>query len=348
MHLKRARVGQIKEAREDVAHSKNLLPSSSETYRISAIVESNGSDLYKADKEIRIAIDLDPKSSSARYQYALFLLKHMEDPDSALAQIDEALLIDRGQPTLETARGLILTRLGRYQEAAGIYERILSDLSAMPRRWRIPTLDQAAECYRRWTETDRLSRDPAQQMAHLRRAREILDLALGANDRDKRTGATYASIVEDAIYACIASSDPEGVLTWLSHLGDASQVVDCPPFRRLSIERLAKDLPNGDGLVEVISRSAKTSKVKWHLAPDATAKWPARDEGKIRNHGIIKRIFPEEKFGFIADGEGKDWFFHLNHLLDPKQWESLGEGMRVGFSIGTNRRGECAVEIFRA
>ena len=58
--LKKARVGQIKEARENVEHSKNLLPNSSETYRISAIVESKGNDLFKADEEIRIAIDLNP------------------------------------------------------------------------------------------------------------------------------------------------------------------------------------------------------------------------------------------------------------------------------------------------
>jgi LuxR family glucitol operon transcriptional activator len=345
--LKKARVEQIKEARENVERSKNLLPNSSETYRISAIVESKGNDLFKADEEIKIAIDLNPNSSLAHYQYALFLLKEMEDSNSALAQIDAALLIDKSQPTLETARGLILTRLGRYPEAAEIYERIVSDLSAMPRRWRISTLDQAAECYRRWAEKDRISRDPAQQIAHLLRAREILDLALSTNDFDNRTGAAYTGIVEDAIYACIAAHDTGGILAWLSLLADAGHVVDCPPFRNLSIERLAEGFPDGDGLVETINESTKTSKVKWQLTPGTTVELPAHDGGKPPNQGLIKRIYPGEKFGFITDSEGKDWFFHLSHLLDPKQWESLCEGMRVGFAIGTNRRGECAVGVFR-
>ncbi|HMH12105.1 MAG TPA: NB-ARC domain-containing protein [Edaphobacter sp.] len=92
--LKKARAGLTTEARVLVEHAKNLLPNFSETYRISAIVEGKANDLFKADEEIRTAIDLKPESSLTRYQYALFLLKEMEDFNSALLQIDAALQND--------------------------------------------------------------------------------------------------------------------------------------------------------------------------------------------------------------------------------------------------------------
>ncbi|MGH9606700.1 MAG: cold shock domain-containing protein [Terracidiphilus sp.] len=343
--LKKARAGEIEEARQDIEHSKNLLPSSSEAYRISAIVEGKGLDLFKAAEEIRIAIDLNPRSSLAHYQYALFLLNQMEDYNPALAQIEAALQIDVGDPTLETARGLILTRLGRCEEGAATYEQILADLAAQPRRWRVSTLDQAAECYRRWAEKDRISRDPSQQMAHLERATAILDLALASNDFDIRTGAAYTNIVEDAIFGCIAVHDTTAIPRWLSRLEDAGHVVECPPFRILSVERLAEDLPDEEGLVEAIGESTKTSRVRWRQGFAPAVALPTRSEPKPKKHGVIKKIFTEQKFGFITDSEGKDWFFHFTHLLYPKQWESLAEGGKVAFAVGANRTGECAAEV---
>jgi LuxR family glucitol operon transcriptional activator len=345
--LKKARAGLTVEARGIIEHAKDLLPNFSETYRISAIVEGKANDFFKADEEIRIAIDLNQRSSLTRYQYAQFLLKEMEDFNSALSQIDAALQHDPGDLTLETARGLILTRLGRYEEGAEIYERIISLIASHPRRWRIATLDQAAECYRRWAEVDRVSRDPVRQMAHLERSREILDTALGTNDFDSRTGAAYVSVVEDALFAAVAAHDGETVLRWLSKLSDAGHLLSCRPFRALSIDRLAEAFPYGDGVMETIQELTRSRSVLWHVEPSDLMGSPARESGRTKQFGLVKRIFTEEKFGFITDSEGRDWFFHSNFLLNPKQWDTFAEGTRVGFAVGTNSKGPCAVDVYR-
>jgi LuxR family transcriptional regulator, glucitol operon activator len=345
--LKKARVGLNAEARGIVEHAKSLLPNFSETYRISAIVEGKANDFFKADEEIRIAIDLNAGSSLTHYQYALFLLKDMEDFNSSLSQIDAALQIDPGELTLETARGLVLTRLGRYEEGAEVYERIMPLIAAHPRKWRIAALDQAAECYRRWAEVDRVSCDPARLMAHLERSREILDIALGKNDFDSRTGAAYVSVVEDAVFAAIAARDGEAVLSWLSKLSDAGHLLSCPPFRVLSIDRLAEIFPDGESVMETIKELARSQAVPWRPEPSDSARPPAREAARPKQFGIVKKILPEEKFGFITDGEGADWFFHFNFLLSPNQWETLAEGTRVEFALGTNKKGPCAVDVYR-
>jgi LuxR family glucitol operon transcriptional activator len=346
--LKKARAGLIAEARTNVEQAKSLLSNFSETYRVSAIVESKANDLFKADEEIRIAIDLNPESSLTHYQYSLFLLREMEDCNSALTQIDAALRYEVGDLTLETARGLILTRLGRYEEGAEIYERIISFIAARPRKWRISTLDQAAECYRRWAEVDRVQRDPARQMAHLERSREILDMALGANDFDSRTGAAYVNVVEDALFVAIATRDSEAVLQWLSRLTDAGHVLSLPPFRVLSVDRFAEAFPDGERVTQTINEMTRSRALCWRQEPGAFARSPAHEAGTATRFGVVKKMLTEEKFGFITDSEGTDWFFHFNFLSHPSQWEMLTEGTRVGFTVGTNSKGPCAVDVYRA
>jgi LuxR family glucitol operon transcriptional activator len=345
--LAKARVGLIADARESVEQAKSLLPNFSETYRISAIVEGKANDLFRADEEIKVAIDLNPGSSLGHYQYALFLLKEMDDPGTALIQIDAALRIAPGDPTLETARGLILARLCRYEEAAGIYERIMGGISGLARKWRISTLDQAAECYRRWAEVDRLQRDPVKQFAHLERSREILDVALATNNFDGKTGAEYTRVVEDAIFAAIAARDADAVLVWLSRLGDAGHLVSCPQFRSLSLDRISDAFRGDVALMTRIDELTSSWRSMW-ADEFAAGMGPVADEaGRPGRLGVIKSILKEEKFGFISDGEGHDWFFHLNFLVNPTQWEAFTEGTRVRFAVGANSKGPCAVDVQR-
>ncbi len=343
--LKKARADLVAEARGLVERAKNLLPNFSETYRISAIVEGKGNDFFKADEEIRISIDLNPRSSLTHYQYALFLLREMEDYSSALTQIDVALQIDAGDPTLETARALILTRLGRYEEGAELYEKIIREISAKPRKWRISTLDQAAECYRRWAEVDRQQRDPARQMSHLERSREILEAALARNDYDYRTGSAYTNVVEDAIFAMLTTHDRDRILHWLSRLADATHVINCPPFRILNIDRVADAFPGDAELLRGIEKITYSWRLERGDRPASMGGGVDNEVRAAKRAGFIKRIMKEEKFGFITDSEGHDWFFHFNFLFNPMCWDGLKEGTQVEFAVGTNKRGPCAVDV---
>lgn len=343
--LQKARTGRTSEARQLVDRAKDLLQNFAETYRISAIVEGKAKDLYKADEEIRMAIDLNPGSSLARYQYALFLLKEMEDSSNALGQIDAALQIDKDDPTLETARALILTRLGRFQESAEIYERIIADLQNKPRRWRISTLDQAAECYRRWAETDWVSRDPVKQIAHLQRAVDILDLALTSKDFDDRTGIAYSSVIEDGLFAAISIRERQTVLEWLNRIADASHVVNCPAFRRLTVDRITDAFAEDQGTLEEIKALAKSRSVKW--CENVSAPPASEESGSVvaTHKGQVKTVRREQKYGFITDTNGVDWFYHMTSFRDPKEYNFIEEGSAVEFTIGSNPKGPCAVNI---
>lgn len=52
-----------------------------------------------------------------------------------------------------------------------------------------------------------------------------------------------------------------------------------------------------------------------------------------RTQGTIKRLIKDKGFGFIADGEGQEYFFHSSSLANRGAFDGLMEGDKVTFSI---------------
>jgi LuxR family transcriptional regulator, glucitol operon activator len=344
--LAHLRNGKVNEAQELVDKARVVLPGFSEVYRIGAIVYSKAGDLYKASQELETAINLAPRAALPRYQYALFQLHDLDDSQNALLQIDTALTLDPGDETLETARALCLVRLGKCKEAAEIYEHVLTNLNERPRKWRIPTRDQAAECYRRWAEQDRALRDTEAARIHLERATTLLNEALANNDYDRRTPSLYSNIVEDALFVAMSSSDSNYATDLLTSLADASALLTFPPFKKLTLEHFSAFFSGNDTIIELARRLAEHDRTIWHEGPPILVSDSdiAETTGETRQ-GIIKIIPPAVSYGFIADDSGKEWFFHRNHLVKKEAWDSLISGQRVKFKIGRNAQGECAVRI---
>jgi len=137
--LESSKARNFDEARKSVATAKELLPTFAETYRISSLVESRADETYKALQEIEEAVQLAPDSPLVHYQFANFLTNSLDDYERALAECDAG--IKRGpDEAFTTLRALILTRLGRYAEAAPVYEEILGNLASRPTKWRISSI----------------------------------------------------------------------------------------------------------------------------------------------------------------------------------------------------------------
>jgi cold shock protein len=64
-------------------------------------------------------------------------------------------------------------------------------------------------------------------------------------------------------------------------------------------------------------------------------------------NGTVKRIVTDRGFGFIADEEGKEYFFHFSGLTGGLAIESLREGDRVSFDTERSDRGPRATNVTR-
>jgi LuxR family glucitol operon transcriptional activator len=225
------------EARKNVDTAKELLPTFAEAYRVSSLVESRADEIYKALQEIEEAAQLDPESALIRYQFANFLTNNLEDYDRALIECDAAIKCAPKEGPLITLRALILTRLGRYSEAAPIYEAILSELANQPKKWRVSTRDQAAECYRRYGEQDRVMKNGEDFKSHIDRAAAVLEEAIALNDFDRSTGRLYTNIIEDALFFAVREADETYGLALFTRLNDAAYMLPIEPFRSLTPEK---------------------------------------------------------------------------------------------------------------
>lgn len=62
------------------------------------------------------------------------------------------------------------------------------------------------------------------------------------------------------------------------------------------------------------------------------------------NEGYVKAIKLEKGFGFIAQTDGPDIFFHANELIELA-WDEQLLNRRVKFNVITNPRGLRAVGV---
>ena len=61
--------------------------------------------------------------------------------------------------------------------------------------------------------------------------------------------------------------------------------------------------------------------------------------------GTIKRVISERGFGFIADGEGKEYFFHRDGLSDSVDFDRLVGGESVSFEVESGPKGPRAIQV---
>jgi len=331
--MEHCRVRDFDSARKSVAAAKELLPTFAEIYRISSLVESRADELYKASQEIEEAVQLDPESALIRYQYANFLTNNLEDFESALVECDAAIKLDPKEIAFTTFRALVLTRLGRYSEAAPAYESILPDLNSRPKRWRVSTRDQAAECYRRFGEQDRILRNRDDFRVHINRACEILEEAMATGDYDRSTGRLYLNIIEDALGAAIKETDEAYGLSLFVRLDDASNVLNVTPFAVLTPDKFEAVFGSDSRLTvearEYVARFERSEE-------NAPLVYAASSDGTLT--GTFARGADGRKFGFVIDSVGKRWFLIPSFLVDCL-WDDLSDGTVIQFTPSMDERG---------
>jgi LuxR family transcriptional regulator, glucitol operon activator len=336
--------GNFESAVGAVDEAKRILPSYSEVWRISSLVEGNRHDYYRATADLDHAVELDPHSTIVRYTYAQFLMKSMEDWSAALDQICAAEMDDPGAAAIRSAKALALVRLGRYEEAAPIYEALLNDLGGRPKRWRVATFDQAADCYRRWAERDNRNRDRESFSVHVSRAFDIIFCAVNSGDSDNRMRQRAGRTLSLALW--FSSFGPDSELA-MHCLNAVANLVPFFPEKCITIPDIAKyraafvDYPDVcarmDDLVSPFDPLVRAEVKRRGVLPTGPV-------GEVRRGAVVSAQM-EKGYAFIEDEAGQHWFFHRSEFAADSDWSTVRVGMRVVFAVGTNDRGPCAIQV---
>lgn len=338
---------EILEARNSVAEAKRLAPGSSEAWRIAAIIEQAGGELYGAIENYSEAIGLDPTSKIARYSYGMFLISDMDDLEGALEQLNVAEALDPGAPPVLTSKANALSRLGRFEDAAAIHELLLLSITERERRWRLTGADQAAECYRRWAHREIERKEYESAKIRIVRALDILHESVARFDVDDKLLQRLVKVINDALSRKEIISEEFlekiiGITENIAKLSRGASIpingetewllknLDVPESVRMRFSILDRSTINRD----VVKESASLSDGDRSVPPPAALK-----------HGTIDTIFERERYGFIFESIGERWFFHSTYLSIGSEWAQLRVGSPVKFRLGQNAKGPCAVDI---
>ena len=334
-------------ARSKIEEAKRLLPTFGEAYRISGLVESEVGDLYRASEEFDRAVDCAPESAITRYTYAQFLIRQLEDFQSALKHLDIAERIDPSSETLKSARALALNRLGRPAEAANLYENLLENVHKLARRWRITIRDQAADCYRRWSELDLKNRDLTGFVAHITRALDHLNQAIENNDFDEKTVKRLGRVFNDGVVATGNARDFAAAAGFIGRVEEMAKRLPQGVVDIKNSEYMERALQERQDLIvrviAVTSNSQLTQnlrQVTGRFKPDFKRR-ALGDSGS----GVILSLPSGVRYGFIEEQDGDTLFFHYNNLKRKEDSRKLSVGAEVSFDVGENDRGVCAVAV---
>jgi len=177
---------------------------------------------------------------------------------------------------------------------------------------------------------------------HIDRACTIIEEAFTRLDSDMRMEEHYATVMQDALIFAANLRDEKYALQQIERLLDAKRISDIPGFRRLPAELLITTFGEDSSLATEIRQ--RGGDITWSTNPRMTT-----GAGK-KLSGNIKSLPAGVSYGFIRDGQNKDWFFHKSDLASSTTWTSLREGQRVVFDDEVDARGRhraSAVENMR-
>ncbi len=334
-------------ARAEVKEAKRLAAQSGEVWRISALIEEKAGDHYNAVQDYENSIELDPKSLICRYCYGMFLMDDMEDSEGALQQFSHVESYDKEAAPVLTAKAMALSKLGRYDEAAQIHERLLPELKHRERRWRLTGADQAADVYRRWARRlyehkeydaaeDKLKKSMGILLESAERGdtdEKLLRKAARAlfetfNNRELAISeglVEYMLISAERIYG-LSGEAPIPINSELSSIIKGNEISHESKARLLALDRQITRSNFAGSVVDAASLGL--SDVTLGQAFD----------------GEIDHLPSEKNFGFILCSQRRRWFFHESGFKGDN-FSGLIVGMRVRFYVGQNAQGLCAVDV---
>ena len=200
-------------ARQEIQECKRLVYDYSEVYRISALMEEKAGDDYAAKTEYEEALEHNPESDIARFQFARFLSRKIWDQPEALRHLDILLQRCPNDRNVQLEKAGVLKYSGRYPEALALYEDLLASRSDDPeknvRKLYAIASDQAADCYRRTAERDIGNADKNNAQYHVRRGLEILSDSIKTGDSDDRTPFSSGKLFSEAVRCSARFNDEE-------------------------------------------------------------------------------------------------------------------------------------------
>ncbi|MFL9651716.1 NB-ARC domain-containing protein [Exiguobacterium chiriqhucha] len=306
----------------------NIAPDYFEVYKAQAFIEGNHSNIFKAEQSYEIALSkaLDNEDiSRISLLYATFYVLKVEDYIRALEIIEEAdkLTPDNIDILLEKHR--IMMRLGKFKECFEILEKLEDIPTEFSEKHNKLIIKSYAELYRRKAETISIKDDSKQKIDLLKNALNEIDKLSGL-DLDRKNSITLLAILADLSFLALHNEAVDVLETYLVKYFSQIKWINNSDFKKIrnNIEKYKQEIlqEKYENINKFVLDTKKMSK-----------------DIKEANRGVVTNIL-DRGFGFIANAQNNDIFFHVNNAVDQ-----LSVGDKVTFEVYRNQKGLAARDI---
>jgi LuxR family transcriptional regulator, glucitol operon activator len=350
-------------ADESLARARNLAPGYFEVYRVGAEIDALQNNLAEAGAGYEAAIDLEPNSAPLRFAYASFLVREMQDIESALPHITLACDLDPGAADIRIERTRYRLYARRFDEAAADLAELdaRSDLSEKEKQ---KLLDLHISFHQRRADYCATHNEPLEAIRELRELRDAFR-RVPQPDEKMRHKLDKSILTARQCLNQAAGPDQSAIsmelLQWLSRECSVRDTnVELTPgqsltgtIRELPLHERFGFIQPDAGPALFFHKSSLKNRDSWSRlavgqrvefvvgenpgglcatvveATTSLPKIPSADRGT----GELVRLRVDKGFGFLRSDEGPEYFFHRTAIVPLGDWYVLNEGDRMTFNV---------------
>lgn len=318
--LKISKSGRYLLAIEKLDEAKSILPNYFEIYRVSAFIKATMDDILGAEQDYKLGLEIEPDNPRLLFFYAGFLLYRLDDIDNA---IKLAIKLHELRPTSEYPTFLLarcFSSNGQSEEAIRLISNLIKTKNLTKANERIAYTDMISQLGYWGNEIIQKEGDFQKAIEKFLESFKIYEKCAVEKNYDERMIRSFCNTLKTFIKN-VPKLQAEPYFTYLKQL---LLKHDDQIALNQSKEYLYQLIYNAYG-IEILKNVNK--------APEF--------------YGTINVISQTEHFAFILSQSNQRFFAGQRSFRNIEDFTTLKEGDKVGFDLGKNLKGECAVNIFK-
>lgn len=312
--LRESKNGNLNDALSNINEAKSILPNYVEVYRVSGFIKATYEDLLGAETDYKTGLEIDPENTRLLYFYGSFLMSPLSDMVNARIHVEKLILLrpDSEYPTLLFAR--ILSTSGEYERSISLLNNLMNKTGQTKQIIRIINTDLIS-VYSYWARaTVEKDGDFDKAISKFKQAIEIYEESVDARNYDTRMTRVFCNLLKSYLKLIPKSHNQENA----QEISDLMIKYDNQISLNQSKDYLNTLLANVFGI--------------------------SRDQ-QVINNGTIKSKNQTNFFAFIQSESGKEYYANKKGFKTSSDFDFISIGMAVTFEIGTNKQGECAINV---
>ncbi|PCH78086.1 MAG: hypothetical protein COB98_01625 [Flavobacteriaceae bacterium] len=304
----------LDDALNKINEAKSILPNYAEIYRVSGFIKASSDDILGAESDYKTGLEIDPENPRLLYFYGSFLLYSLNDWENAFDYVAKLNSIrpDSEYPTLLFAR--ILSTSGDYVKAVDLLNNLLVKSSLTKNTIRIINTDLIG-VYSYWARaTVEKEGDFDLAITKFKQAITIYEDSVNSRNYDSRMTKAFCNVLKSYLKQIPKLHNQENA----DDISDLIIKYDDQITLNQSKEYLTNLLSNVFGII--------------------------RTNQEIYS-GEVSTINPTKNFAFIAATSGKEFYANKKAFKFSSDFNLMQVGMPVTFELGTNKQGDCAINI---